>query len=209
MNRQIRADYVRVIGDDGKNLDVMPLSRAIEMAEEKGLDLVEVSPNMSPPVVKIMDYGKYKYEMKKRAHEAKMHAHIMPLKEIRLYFKMDVHDLEVKVRKLRELLEDLHRVQVTMMLHGREMKHIEKARENMRAVWEKVQDLGKMEKEATEEGNRIVMVIMPKPELIKQKEEKLKAERMSGRKESNERIGKEKVEEERKDAEVKGEGFVS
>lgn|GEM_PF-1476723 len=191
---------MRVIDDDGKNLDVMPIARALELASEKGLDVVEVSPNVSPPVVRIMDYGKYKYEQKKRAHKAKGHMRVLSLKEIRLHLKTEEHDLDIKAKKLREMLEELHKVQVTIILHGREMRHIDLAYANLKRLWERAQDLGKIEKEPTAEGNRIVMVIAPKPELIKQKEGKTKE------------TGVDKEDKECKediDAEVKGEGFVS
>lgn len=170
VNRQIKAREVRVIDENGKNLGVMFIMQALNMAEEKGLDLVEVSPNATPPVVRIMDYGKYKYEQKKRIHEAKRHAHILPPKEIRLHLKTDPHDLKVKAQKARDILDSLHKVQITMILRGRERKHKDIALNSMRKVWEMLEDIARMEREPTEEGNRIVMLCSPKPELVKQKE---------------------------------------
>lgn len=159
-----------MIDENGKNLGVMFIMRAMDIAEERGLDLVEVSPNANPPVVRVMDYGKYKYEQKKRMHEAKKHAHILPPKEIRLHLKTDPHDLKVKARKARDILDSLHKVQITMILRGRERKHRDIALASMRKVWEMLEDMANLEREPTEEGNRIVMLCSPKPELVKQKE---------------------------------------
>ena len=174
VNRQIRAKVVRVVDEEGKQVGVMSTRDALILAEEQGLDLVEVAPNADPPVCKIMDFGKYKYLQKKKMHEAKKRAHIGSMKEVRLHLKIDKHDLEFKIRKVRELLEDLHRVQVVMFLRGRERKHTDLGIETLNKVWEAVQDVAKLERAPTAEGNRITMLVSPTRELLKKKEEEVK-----------------------------------
>jgi len=172
-NRQIRAKVVRVVDEEGRQVGVMSTRDALILAEEQGLDLVEVAPNANPPVCKIMDFGKYKYLQRKKLHEAKKRAHIGSMKEVRLHLKIDKHDLEFKIRKVRELL-DLHRVQVVMFLRGRERKHTDLGVATLNRVWEAVQDLAKLERAPAAEGNRITMLVSPTRELLKKKEEELK-----------------------------------
>lgn len=173
VNHQIRAKVVRVVNADGQQMGVMSLRDALILAEEQGLDLVEVAPNANPPVCKIMDFGKYKYMLKKKMKEAKHHAHIGSMKEVRLHLKIDKHDLEFKIRKIRELLEDLHRVQVVMFLRGRERKHTDLGLSTMTEVWERLKDIAKLEREAKAEGNRISMLVSPTKELVQKKQEEL------------------------------------
>jgi len=156
---------------------VMSVRDALILAEEQGLDLVEVAPNADPPVCKIMDFGKYKYMLKKKMKEAKYHAHIGSMKEVRLHLKIDKHDLEFKIRKIRELLEDLHRVQVVMFLRGRERKHADLGVATMHQIWERVQDIAKLERAPTAEGNRIAMLVSPTRELVRKKEQELRAQK--------------------------------
>jgi len=190
---------VRVVSEDGRNLGVMSIYQALTIAEDTGLDLVEVAPNVNPPVCKLMDYGKYKYLQRKKAHEAKKHVHVGSLKEVRLHLKTDPHDLALKVKKIRAFIEDLHRVQVTMFLRGRERRHADMGVDALMGVWSQVEDLARLEREPNREGNRITILVGPKPELIRKKEQEIQQRRKQ--KETAGTKGKEK---ERKDAEGEG-----
>lgn len=123
LNRNIRAKEVRLIDDEGNNHGVIATSKALMMAEEKGLDLILVSPNQEPPVAKILDYGKYKYEIEKRAKEAKKKQHTVDIKEIKVRYKIDIHDYNVKINAIKKFIAAGNKVKLVVMLRGREMQH--------------------------------------------------------------------------------------
>ncbi|MBD5402429.1 translation initiation factor IF-3 [bacterium] len=123
MNERIRSKEVRLIDENGENHGVVPTSKALEMADEAGLDLVLISPNQAPPVAKILDYGKYKYEMAKKAKEAKKKQHVVEIKEVKVRYKIDTHDYEVRLKSVRKFISQGNKVKIVVMLRGREMQH--------------------------------------------------------------------------------------
>lgn len=152
---------VRLIDAEGKQMGLMITSEALKLAREAGMDLVEVAPDSSPPVCKIMDFGKYKYDQKKKAHQAKAKQKIVHVKELRLRPKTEEHDLLVKIKKARAFLENGDRVQINMLFRGREMAHIELARGLLERFANEVGDLGKVDQSASLEGRRMTMVLAP------------------------------------------------
>jgi translation initiation factor IF-3 len=162
INRQIRISPVRVIGPDGEQLGVLPVEEALAIAQEKGLDLVEVAAMARPPVVKIMDYGKYKFEEAKAARAAKKKQHVIHLKEIKVRPGIEEHDFEFKSRHAREFLLDGNKVKVTMMYRGRQLAHVELGRAVLDRFFGGLQDVGKIEQDAKLEGRNMVMVLGPK-----------------------------------------------
>jgi translation initiation factor IF-3 len=141
VNQMIRARQVRVIDEEGNQLGIMSPYDAIREAEERGLDLVEVASKAVPPVCRIMDYGKYRYQQSKRAKESKKHQHTITVKEIKYRPKIDNHDFEFKTNHVREFLTEGDKVKVTIMFRGREMAHPEFGREILQRVVEATQDL--------------------------------------------------------------------
>jgi len=123
MNERIRSKEVRLIDENGVNHGVVPTSKALQMAEDADLDLVLISPNQAPPVAKILDYGKYKYEMAKKAKEAKKKQHVVEVKEVKVRYKIDVHDYEVRLKSVRKFISQGNKVKIVVMLRGREMQH--------------------------------------------------------------------------------------
>lgn len=123
MNERIRSKEVRLIDETGTNHGVVPTSKALAMAEEAGLDLVLISQNQTPPVAKILDYGKYKYELAKKAKEAKKKQHVVEIKEVKVRYKIDVHDYEVRLKSVRKFISQGNKVKIVVMLRGREMQH--------------------------------------------------------------------------------------
>src|SRR5215472_5868228 len=162
VNRQIRISPVRVIADNGDQLGVLSIDEALNAAAERGLDLVEVAPLARPPVVKIMDYGKYKFEQAKAARAAKKKQHVIHLKEVKYRPGIDDHDFEFKTRHAREFLHDGNKVKVTMMYRGRQMAHIELGREVLDRVAVELKDISKIEQEPKLEGRNMSMVLGPK-----------------------------------------------
>jgi translation initiation factor IF-3 len=162
INRQIRISPVRVIADDGAQLGVLSIDEALAAAQERGLDLVEVAPLARPPVVKIMDYGKFKFEQAKAARAAKKKQHVIHLKEVKYRPGIDEHDFAFKTRHAREFLQDGNKVKVTMMFRGRQMAHTELGREVLDRVTAELKDIGKIEQEPRLEGRNMSMVIAPK-----------------------------------------------
>lgn len=160
VNDMIRISPVRVINADGAMLGVLPTGKALELAREQGLDLVEVGANERPPVCKIMDYGKFKYTQKKKQGEKKQHQ--PKLKEIRVRPKTGDHDIDVKVVHAREFLEHKDKVQVNVLFRGRELAHIEEGRKVMEEVLQKLEDIGKIERTPLMEGRRLVAIVSPK-----------------------------------------------
>ncbi len=162
VNQRIRAAKVRVISPDGEQLGILEVPEALAKSEEFGLDLVEVAPNVDPPVCKIMDYGKYRYEESKKEHERKKKQATVVLKEIKLRPKTEEHDLDYKVKRLKRFLADDCKVKVTIMFRGREITHPEQARLLMDRVLEKVGEEAQVEQSAKFEGRNMTLVLAPK-----------------------------------------------
>ena len=157
----IRISPVRVITDTGEQLGVLPIEEALSAAVERGLDLVEVAPTARPPVVKIMDYGKYKFEEAKAARAAKKKQHVIQLKEVKFRPGIDDHDFDFKTRHAREFLMEGNKVKVTMMFRGRQIAHLELGKAVLDRVAAALADIGKIEQDAKLEGRNMMMVIAP------------------------------------------------
>jgi translation initiation factor IF-3 len=162
VNERIRAPEIRLIGADGENVGVVTPARAMMMAEEAGLDLVEISPTAVPPVCKIMDFGKFKYEQQKRESEARKKQKIIEIKEIKFRPGTDTHDYEVKMRSVNRFLEEGDKVKVTLRFRGREMAHQELGLELLNRVAADVAGVAKVEQMPKLEGRQMVMMIAPK-----------------------------------------------
>lgn len=160
----IRIPEIRVIGDDGTQLGVMPTAEAKKMAEEKNLDLVEIAPNVRPPVCKIMDFGKYKYEQSKKARDSKKKQHATQLKEIKLRPKIETHDLEFKMRHAENFLLNKDKVKITVIFRGREMEHRELGMKLLNVVVERFSEIATVEREPVMIGRIITMILGPKSE---------------------------------------------
>jgi translation initiation factor IF-3 len=158
----IRISPVRVIGADGSQLGILEVDAALRMAEEQGLDLVEVAATARPPVVRIMDYGKYKFEMAKQARVAKKKQHVIELKEVKFRPGIDDHDYDFKARHAREFLLEGNKVKATMMYRGRQMAHLEFGKAVLDRLAAELADVGKVEMDAKLEGRNMTMVIAPK-----------------------------------------------
>ncbi|MBN7786062.1 translation initiation factor IF-3 [Ponticoccus gilvus] len=161
VNDRIRAPEIRLIGAEGENVGVVSPSRAMEMAEQAGLDLVEISPNANPPVCKIMDFGKFKYETQKREAEARKKQKIIEVKEVKFRPGTDSHDYDVKMRNVFKFLEHGDKVKVTLRFRGREMAHQDLGRDLLQRVAEDVKEIGKVENMPKMEGRQMVMMIGP------------------------------------------------
>lgn len=162
VNDRIRAPEIRLIGADGENLGVVPPARALALAEEAGLDLVEISPTATPPVCKIMDFGKFKYEQQKREAEARKKQKIIEVKEIKFRPGTDIHDYQVKMRSIVKFLEEGDKVKVTLRFRGREMAHQQLGLDLLNRVAEDVAEIGKVENMPKMEGRQMVMMIGPR-----------------------------------------------
>lgn len=163
VNGQIRARSIRVVDDEGGQVGILDLPKAIEMARERGLDLVEVSPNATPPVCRIMDFGKFKYEQKKKTQEARKKQVVTTIKEIKVRPQTDKHDLEVKIRAVRRFLEEGDKVKFNVFFRGREYAHPELGEKVLRAILEAVKEQAKLEVPPQMDGRRMIMVIAPEP----------------------------------------------
>lgn len=161
MNERIRAPEIRLIGPEGENVGIISPQRAMMMAEEAGLDLVEISPNAKPPVCKIMDFGRYKYEQQKKESEARKKQKTIDVKEVKFRPNTDKHDYGVKMRSVLRFLEDGDKVKVTLRFRGREMAHAEIGRQLLERVATDVNELGKVEAIPKLEGRQMVMMINP------------------------------------------------
>jgi translation initiation factor IF-3 len=162
VNRMIRFSPVRVIAPDGEQLGILAVDEAIAAAEARGLDLVEVAPMARPPVCRIMDFGKFKFEQAKAARAAKKKQRSVDLKEIKFRPGIDEHDFDFKTRHAREFLAEGNKVKVTMMFRGRQMAHPELGKEVLDRVAEILGDIGKVEQEARLEGKNMTMLMTPK-----------------------------------------------
>jgi len=163
INERIRVPQVRVIGDDGTQLGILAVREALALAQEKNLDLVEVSPTARPPVCRIMDYGKFKYEQSKRERVARKKQHVQQLKEIKLRPKIDDHDFDFKVEHARQFLKERDKVKVTLTFRGREMAHPELGYQMMQRVLADLAEYGSPESMPRREGRSLTMVLLPKP----------------------------------------------
>lgn len=162
MNREIRVREVRVIGPEGEQFGVLPTPEAFRKAQELGYDLVEVAPTSMPPVCKIMDYGKYKYELSKKDHQNRRHQKSTQVKEIKLRPRTDKHDLEIKVRQIRGFLSEGNKTKVSVNYRGREMANLELGRSVMQSVIEQLTDAATIEYAPRMEGRSLIMVVAPK-----------------------------------------------
>ncbi|NOZ55297.1 MAG: translation initiation factor IF-3 [Calditrichaeota bacterium] len=161
VNEAIRAPVVRLIDADGTQLGIVDRQKALSIARERGLDLVEVAPNASPPVCRVMDYGKYRYEQSKKERTSRKKQHTIVVKEIRLSPRTELHDIETKCRHAREFLEQGNKVKVTVRFRGREMTKQAFGAQVMQKVKELLQDVSKVEKGPEMEGYSMVMVLAP------------------------------------------------
>ncbi len=161
INDRIRVPEIRLIGAEGENIGVVTPERGVELAIDAGLDLVEISPNASPPVCKIMDFGKYKYETQKRESEARKKQKIIEVKEVKFRPNTDTHDYDVKMRNVTRFLEAGDKVKVTLRFRGREMAHQNLGRELLERVADDIEGLGKVENMPKMEGRQMVMMIGP------------------------------------------------
>ena len=164
-NRRIRAREVRVIGPGGEQLGVMPIDQALSYAQQQGLDLVEVSPMSKPPVCKVMDYGKFKYDEKKRANEARKKQVVVRIKEVKMRPKTEDHDYEFKVNNIRRFLEDGDKARVTIMFRGREITHKEIGQNLLSDVVGDLKDAAVIEPAPRMEGRQMFMILAPSPKL--------------------------------------------
>ncbi|GIL17831.1 MAG: translation initiation factor IF-3 [Oligoflexia bacterium] len=168
MNREIRAAQIRVIDDEGKMLGVMTVPEALRIAEEKGLDLLEIAPTATPPTCKIMDFGKWKYENKKKQHAAKKKQVVVQVKEIQLRPRTDQHDFDTKMRHARRFILDGDKVKVNMRFMGREMAHQELGLKLMNDVITTLQDVAMTEAPPKMEGKNAFLIIAPDPIKVKE-----------------------------------------
>jgi translation initiation factor IF-3 len=152
---------VRVIGDDGQQLGIMPVKDAQRLAIEKALDLIEIVPNAEPPVCKLMDFGKYKYELAKKEKHQKKHQHITQVKEIRFHPNTDTHDFDFKVRHAREFIEEGHKVKASVVFKGREITYQDQGQQLLSRFAEKLSDIAKIDQEAKMEGRQMVAYYVP------------------------------------------------
>ena len=162
INHRIDAREVRLIGADGQNVGVVPTRQALAMAEEANLDLVEISPDAVPPVAKILDYGKFKFQEQKKAAEARKKQKVVEIKEIKLRPMIDDHDYDVKMRAMQRFFEEGDKVKVTLRYRGREMAHQEIGTKLLDKVKSDVADIAKVEQDARFEGRQVVMVLAPR-----------------------------------------------
>ena len=162
INEEIRDKEIRVVTDDGEVLGIMSADEALKIAEERELDLVKIAPQAKPPVCKIMDYGKYRFDMAKREKEAKKNQRIVETKEIRLSLNIDTHDFETKVNHARKFLENGNKVKVSIRFRGREMAHPENGLVTMSKFSEACQEFSSVEKAAKLEGRSMMMFLAPK-----------------------------------------------
>lgn len=162
MNETIRVREVRVVGQDGSQLGIMLTAEALHLAEEHGLDLVEVAPNEKPPVCRIMDYGKYKYQQSKRLQQAKKKQKVISVKEIKLRPKTEEHDYQFKSQHVRRFLQDGHKAKVTVVFRGREMAHTDLGRRMLDRIVEDMGDISTVEQTPRQEGRNMSMVLSPR-----------------------------------------------
>jgi translation initiation factor IF-3 len=162
INWDIKAPEVRVIDPDGKQMGVLPVKEAIKIAEERGLDLVEVAPNSQPPVCRIMNYGKYKYQQSKRTQEARKHQTVIRIKEVKVRPRTEEHDFQFKLRHVKRFLDEGNKVKISILFRGREIAHPEFGKELLNRFIEAVKDVMVIEQSPRLEGRNMVMILAPK-----------------------------------------------
>jgi translation initiation factor IF-3 len=162
VNREIRIREVRVIGPEGEQLGILPTPDAFRRAQEQGYDLVEVAPNSQPPVCRIMDYGKYKYELSKKDHQSRRHQKSTQVKEIKVRPRTDKHDLEIKVRQIKGFLSEGNKTKITVNFRGREMANQEMGRAVMDRIMKELADAGTIEYAPRMEGRSLIAIVAPK-----------------------------------------------
>ena len=162
INEDIRVPQVQLIDDKGDNHGTVPTERAIQMAQEAGMDLVIISPNQDPPVAKILDYGRFKYQSQKKATEARKRQKVIEIKEIKMRPNIDVHDYEVKMRAIKRFFEEGDKVKLTLRFRGREMAHLELGAKLLDRVKEDTAPIAKVEAEPKIEGRQMMMVLAPR-----------------------------------------------
>jgi len=196
VNNRIRVPEVRVIDHNGEMLGILSTQDALRRARDEGMDLVEINPKAVPPVCKILDYGKYKYEEKKKAAETKRKQSTVEVKEVKLRPKTDDHDLDFKSRAARRFIEDGNKVKFTVRFRGREIAHPQKAREQLIWITGQVADIANIETQPTMEGRTMTMMVSPKPTVLqalsaaraqseKERKEALEARHASGSRSSD------------------------
>jgi len=156
LNEEIKSSQVRLIGSDGDQLGIVTIAKAMEEAAKHGLDLVEIAPNASPPVCRVMDYGKFRYQQSKKEKESKKKQHVIHVKEIRLRPAIDEHDIAFKMRQARKFLEAGHHLRIRILFRGRQIVHPELGHAVLQRVKTELEDISKMEKEPIKEGRSIV-----------------------------------------------------
>ena len=161
INREIRAKEVRVIDPEGKQLGILPVSEALRLAINSELDLVEVSPKSEPPVCRIMDYGKFKYQQSKKAHDAKKKQAVVHLKEVKMRPKTEEHDFQFKLRHIERFLKEGNKTKVTIVFRGRELAHPDLGRNMLGRVTEEAKEWGKVEQVPKFEGRNFIMILAP------------------------------------------------
>ena len=162
INEHIRVREVRLIDENGENVGVMPTIDARVRANDVGLDLVEISPDANPPVCKILDFGKYKFQLQKKAAEARKHQKVVELKEIKMRPGIDDHDYEVKMRSIHRFFEEGDKVKVTLRFRGREMAHTNLGMDVLKRVKADLEQIAKVESEPKFEGRQMIMILAPK-----------------------------------------------
>lgn len=162
INWGIRAPEVRVIDAEAKQLGILPVKEAIRLADEQGLDLVEVAPGATPPVCRIMNYGKYKYQQNKRSQEAKKHQTVIQVKEVKFRPRTEEHDFQFKLRNVKRFLDEGDKVKISLMFRGREIAHPEFGRDMLNRIIEELKDHTAVEQAPRLEGRNMVMILSPK-----------------------------------------------
>jgi len=162
INEEIKGKEVRLISPEGEQIGIVSVKEALRMAQEKDLDLVEIAPNAKPPVCRIMDFGKYKYEQSKREKEARKKQKIISVKEVKLRPNIEDHDLMVKTRNAVKFLKDGDKVKVTLMFRGRELAHAELGKQLLARVAEMTKDVASIERQPKVEGRNMIMILAPK-----------------------------------------------
>jgi len=162
VNERIKAREVRLIDEDGRQVGILPLSKSLDLAGERGLDLVEVAPMATPPVCRIMDYGKYKYQQHKRAQDSRKHQKVIHIKEIKLRPKTEEHDFQFKREHVRKFLKGGNKVKVTVIFRGREMTHFEIGEELLLRMAKEVEGDGAVEQTPKKEGRNMTLLLGPK-----------------------------------------------
>jgi translation initiation factor IF-3 len=161
INERVRAKEVRLIDENGGQLGVVLTSDALRIAKERELDLVEVSPKAVPPVCKIMDYGKYKYQIAKKAQETKKKQTVIQVKEMKLGLKIEEHDLQFKLNHIKDFLKEGNKVKIVVMFRGREILHKDKGQQLAQKIMDNLKDLSNLEQQPKFDGRNIIMIFAP------------------------------------------------